>query len=263
MANFALLNNVDHQDVKIITARAARYGDDIMYAPVFPFEFRNVQAFYPILFHQDGRGEHTPVALFGFQERQNLFLSDTGWDAAYVPAMIRRQPFLIGFQDVDAGGRKERVRVLSLDMAHPRVNKETGEALFAPLGGRTPFLEDMADLLETIHEGLGQNGAFVAAMRKHDLLEPVTFDIGLSDGARNQLLGFHCLNEERVQALPGSVLGEFNEAGLLMPMFMTLASLANVARLVERVERASRVEAESSGEIGEAPLAATTPEAAK
>lgn len=237
MANFALLNNVDHQDVKIITDRAAHYGDDVMHAPVFPFEFRNVQAFYPILFWQDSQGDHTPVALFGFQERENLFLSETGWDAAYVPAMLRRQPFLIGFQEVSSGGKKERVRVLSLDMAHPRVNKEMGEALFAPLGGRTPFLEEVADLLETIHDGLGQNSAFVRAMHEHDLLEPVTFEITLNDGSRNQLLGFHCLNEEKVQELPGAVLGEFNKAGLLMPMFMMLASLANIARLVERKNR--------------------------
>lgn len=234
MANYALLNNVEHANLRVVTDRAARFGDDVMMTPVFPFEFRDVQAFYPILFRQDGNGRHTPVALFGFQEGENLFLNDAGWDAAYVPAMLRRVPFLIGYQNTVVDGKPERVRVLSLDMDHPRVNTEAGEALFLPLGGRTPFLEEAADLLEAIHDGLGQTSAFVDALRQHDLLEAVTFDIVLKDGSRNQLLGFDCIDEEKVQALSPQVLGEFNERGLLMPLFMVLASTANVARLVER-----------------------------
>ena len=234
MADYALLNNVDHRDVKIATERAARFGDQVMKAPVFPFEFRNVQAFYPILFQRDASGVHAPVALFGFQEGENLFLSETGWDAAYVPAMLRRAPFLIGFQDATVEGKPERIRVLSLDMAHPRVRAEDGEALFEPLGARTPFLERMADLLEALHEGIAHNRAFVKALGEHDLLEAVTFEITLNDGSTTQLLGFDCINEEKVQALSGETLGEFNEKQLLAPLFMALASMANVARLVER-----------------------------
>lgn len=232
MADLVMLNNVEHQDVRIITDRSSRYGDNVMLALTLPFEFRNVQAHYPILFQSDADGGHYPVALFGFQEDENLFLDQNGWHAAYVPAMIRRQPFLIGHQQrTDTEG--EPARVLSVDMDHPRVNTERGELLFQPLGGRTPFLEDAADLLETIYGGLAQCRAFVGALRDHDLLEALTFDIALKDGTRNQLIGFHCLVEEKVQALSAETLGVFNENGYLLPMFMVLASLANMQRLVE------------------------------
>ncbi|MYD96884.1 MAG: SapC family protein [Gammaproteobacteria bacterium] len=232
MADFVMLNNVDHQDVRIITDRSSRYGDNVMLALTFPFEFRNVQAHYPILFQGDSDGGYYPVALFGFQEDENLFLDERGWHAEYVPAMIRRQPFLIGHQE-QAGGDTERTRVLTVDMDHPRVNTERGEPLFQPLGGRTPFLDDAADLLETIYGGIGHVRNFVGALGDHDLLEALTFEIALKDGTRNQLIGFHCLVEEKVQALSAETLGEFNESGHLMPMFMVLASLANMQRLVE------------------------------
>lgn len=230
MPDFAMLNNVDHQDVRIITERSSRYGDNVMLAMTFPFEFRNVQAHYPILFQGDGDGGYYPVALFGFQQEENLFLDESGWHAPYVPAMIRRQPFLIGFQEQPGA---DRTRVLSVDMDHPRVNTEAGEPLFQPLGGRTPFLENAADLLETIYAGIAHGKAFVGALRDHDLLEALTFEITLKDGSTNQLIGFHCIDEEKVQALSGETLGEFNEKGYLMPMFMALASLANIQRLVE------------------------------
>ena len=248
MPNFALLNNVEHQDVKIITERSARYGDNLMHTPVFPFEFRRVQAFYPILLQQDGKGGFQPVALFGFEQGENLFLNSSlhargtpsrspaegsGWQAAYIPAMLRREPFLIGFQKPQDPSEGESMRVLSLDMDHPRVNTEVGEALFHPLGGRTDFLEDAANLLEAIYEGLEHGKAFVNALREQELIEAVTLEIPLRDGSRNQLLGFHCLAEEKVQALSGDVLGAFQEKGFLMPLFMILASMGNVQHLIE------------------------------
>ncbi len=234
MANYSLLNNVEHADVRIVTDRAARYGDGVMQSLVFPFELRNVQACYPILFQQDSEDNFLPLALFGFQQGENLFLDESGWQAPYIPAMVRREPFLIGYQKSDSQGKPVSTRVLSIDMDHPRVNTERGEPLFQPLGGRTPFLENAADLLESIWLGIEHNKTFVNALQKHDLIESMTLEIELKDGSRNQLIGFHCLNEEKVQGLSAEALGELNANGFLMPMFMVLASMGNLQALAER-----------------------------
>lgn len=234
MTNYALLNNDDHQDLRVITERSARYGDAVMYTLTFPFEFRSVQALYPILFHADANGNPFPVALFGFQEGENLFLDESGWDARYVPAMIRKEPFLIGYQKAEEADDADKARVLSLDMDHPRVSWEEGEALFQPLGARTPFLDDVADLMEAIYQGHLHNKVFVAALQEHDLLESVTMDITLNDGSQNQLLGFQTIDEEKVQQLPGSVLEEFSKQNILMPLFMILASTMNIRALIDR-----------------------------
>lgn len=238
MADLALVNNVDHRDLRIITERSAAYGDDVMFARTFPFEFRSVQAFYPILLHRDPSGELYPIALFGFKEKENLFLDDAGWHAHYVPAMIRRQPFLIGYQDPAGQAGAGPARMLSIDLGHPRVNKAAGEALFQPLGGRTPWLEDMAALLETIYGGYVHSKAFVQALQQHDLVESVTFDVALNDGSRNQLLGFYAINEKKVQQLTGATLWDFGQKGFLMPLFMMLASTVNMRSLVEMKNRA-------------------------
>ena len=75
MTHHVLLNNVDHKDLRVITTRSARYGDDVMYAITFPSEFRNIQANYPLVFRKNAQGQFEPTALLGFQERQNLFLT--------------------------------------------------------------------------------------------------------------------------------------------------------------------------------------------
>jgi hypothetical protein len=233
LSDIQMLNIADHKDTRVIRERSAAYGDDVMYVMTFPLEFRSVQAFYPILLQRDPRGELYPVALFGFQERENLFLDETGWHARYVPAMIRRQPFLIAFEGGSGGDGTERRRMLSIDMDHPRVSSERGEPLFDVLGGRTPYLEEMANLLETIYQGAEMNRKFVAALLEHQLVESVSFEITLADGSRNQLVGFSTIDEERVQGLSGKVLGELSSQGLLMPLFMMLASTTNVRTLID------------------------------
>ena len=71
-------------------------------------------------------------------------------------------------------------------------------------------------------------------MQRHDLIESMTLEIELKDGSRNQLIGFHCLNEEKIQGLSPEALGELNANGFLMPMYMVVASMGNLQALAER-----------------------------
>ena len=82
MNNAVLLNNIDHKDLRVITTRGAAYGDDVKFALTFPAEFRNVQAHYPIVFQKTADGKFQSIALFGFQDKENLFLGPDGWDAS-------------------------------------------------------------------------------------------------------------------------------------------------------------------------------------
>jgi len=230
MPNPVLLNNVDHKDLRIVTARGARYGDNVMLAITFPSEFRKLQAHYPIVFRKGGDGiGFEAVALFGFQEGENLFLGKDGWDAAGLPLTIERQPFLIGINGQEL--------MVNVDLDSPRVSRSDGEAVFLPHGGNSEFLENMNSTLLAIHEGLQSMQAFTAALLEHELLEAFVFDIELDDGSQNRLAGFYTINEERLAALRGDALARLNEAGYLQPVYMALASLAQFRGLIERKNR--------------------------
>jgi hypothetical protein len=148
--------------------------------------------------------------------------------------MVRREPFLIGYQGSEDQEDDERARVLSLDMDHPRVSREEGEALFQPLGARTPFLDDIAELMENIYQGYQHNKVLMAALQEHGLLESVIMDITLDNGSKNQLQGFHAIDEDKLQQLPGSVIEDFWKQHVLMPIFMILASTKNIRNLIDR-----------------------------
>ena len=233
MTNYVLLNDSEHANLKIVTTRSADYGDNVKYVMTFPFEFRNIQSCYPIFFQKDSEtGGFFPLALFGFENGENLFLSEQGWDASYIPIMIKRQPFLIGFQ-ADAEDSDKKNPVVSIDMDNPRVSESEGEALFLEHGGSSEYLQKTTGSLELIHQASEHSKRFVEALIEHDLLEAFTLNIELADGSSNQLLGFYTINEQSIQQLSGESLAKLNASGFLQPIFMVLASHSCIRSLID------------------------------
>lgn len=232
MTQHVQLNNVDHAKVKIRTERSSALGDDRMFAPVFPHEFRHAQAHYPIVFMKDASiGGFRPVSLFGLEEGQNLFLSEEGWDAAYLPLAVRMQPFVIGFIPDGEGGKRLEVH---LDKDHPRVNEAEGEPLFLDHGGHAPFLQDVTAVLEEVHHGEKSVAGFCRLLDELQLIEPFALDVTLNDGTQGRLAGYYTIHEERLYNLNKDELGRLQESGALLPVFMVVASLTQFQALVQR-----------------------------
>lgn len=232
MPRHTQVNNIDHKDLRIDTRRSAALGDDVGFAATFPAEFRDLQAYYPIVFRKDAHGTLSPVALLGFEERQNLFLDGERWDAHYLPLAIERQPFLIGRGDDEL--------TVHIDLDSPRVGSVVGQPLFREHGGNADYLDRIASVLLTLHNGLERVPAFVDALLGHDLLESFVLDVELDDGSLNRLAGYYTINEDRLRGLGAEALGQLHAAGHLEAVFMAMASVSNFRDLIERMNR-SRV----------------------
>ena len=50
MPTISVLNNIDHKDLRIITANRPGLGDDVAWVLTFAQEFRLMQADYPLIF---------------------------------------------------------------------------------------------------------------------------------------------------------------------------------------------------------------------
>lgn len=232
MSKYEMLNNVAHADLKIKLDRAPELGDDVMFCMTYPFEFRLALSHYPILVYRDRESQATfPVALFGFEEGENLFLTKTGWNARYIPIMVQRQPFSIGFQQVQ--GSSEKQQVITFNPEHPRVNTSQGEAVFNEHGGYTPYLEQVIKMLESIDTGHQQNQLLVEALEKYDLLEESTIAITLKDGTNYELVGFSTIADDKFESLSAEALKDLNDQKLLLPITSIMASMSNLGNLVD------------------------------
>ena len=234
MSQYEVLNKDKHLQLRIKTGYGAALGDSVMYVMTYPMEFRDIQSCYPILFTKNSNtGGFFAAAVMGFEADQNLFLQDNGWDASYIPATIQRQPFLIA-----TGGEGDTATpVVSLDLDHPRVSQDDGEALFDVEGNSTEFLNQKIALLDKLHRGLQHGNGFIDALLQHELLEQITLDLTFNNGDKKSLQGFYSIAEERLYQLKGDVLESLNQAGYLQPVFMAVASLSRMRDIIERRNR--------------------------
>lgn len=234
MSQYEILDKEKHRRLRIRTGNGAALGDAVMYVMTYPMEFRDIQSCYPILFTKDpNTGGFFAAAVLGFEADQNLFLQQDGWDASYIPALIQRQPFLIA-----RGGEGENASpVVSLDLDHPRVSQDEGEALFDGDGDPSDFLKQKIALLDKLHHGLQHGSGFVDTLLQHELLEQISLDIAFNDGSKKTVQGFYCIAEERLYQLKGDVLESLNQAGYLQPIFMAVASLSRIRDIIERRNR--------------------------
>jgi hypothetical protein len=238
MPNIQILNNVDHKNLRVITDRSAEYGDNQWFAPTFAHEFRNLQSHYPIVFTKNpDTGQFQAVALLGFEVDENLFLTEDGWDAMYIPLSIVRQPFLIGFQQNNEDGVSSIEPVVSVNLDSPRISETQGEPVFLEHGGNSEYLEQVNSLLKLVHEGHERNQDFVDMLLGMDLLESFVLDVELNDGSEHRMSGFYTINETSLRGLTGDDLVILNNNGYLEAVFMAIASLSNISVLVERKNR--------------------------
>ena len=124
MTNHVLLDNITHKNLRVRHAtrrglrRQRRHGADVCRrnSPTCSANTPSSSAAIPT-------GDYFSVALLGFAKDENLYLEGDRWDAYYVPGIIARGPFLIGFQERQEGGELRRDPVIHVDMDNPRVNE--------------------------------------------------------------------------------------------------------------------------------------------
>ena len=237
-----MLNNVAHKDLRVSIRYGAEYGDNVGTVLVFPTEFADVQRELPIFFRKDAAtGEFHSVALLGFDKSENLFLRDDGrWEGSYVPGVLARGPFLIGFQEQEIGGELRKEPVIHIDVDDPRVGTADGHAVFMPQGGYSPFLDHIVSILSGIREGMEVSKAMFAAFTELNLIEPVKLEVKPSPGEGYSVVGLHTIDRQKLANLDGASLERLNRAGFLQGAFLVVNSMNNVRRLMAMKQQRQR-----------------------
>jgi hypothetical protein len=199
--------------------------------PLMASEFQFAQMSYPIIFVGDPM---MPVAVFGFQNNENLFLSPDGkWDEdAYVPAYVRRYPFVLAELPND-----DR-RFLCADFAAEAItDKNPDIAFFTADGKPTEAVNQALEFCRTFQEDVMMTQAFCAELKSHKLLKEAELRFNLPDGTQQGAGTFTSIEISALDALPDAVLLDLRKRGLLALMYLQQTSLHNWGQLNARRER--------------------------
>lgn len=225
------LNKTEHQNLKIKgspdnLAFAAKTNSVILAG----IEFTEAAKEYPIVFAEVG-DKVVPVALLGLRNEENLFLEQDGrWDARYVPAFVRRYPFVL------ADTNEAEQRMVCIDESFAGFNEDEGEALFEA-GEPTPVLQQAIDFLEEYQKQYLRTEQFTQRLQSLDLLMSLNAKIDMADGQQFALTGLQVVDEKKLLELSDEDALAFFKSGELAWLYCHLMSIGNLGKMIDRIAK--------------------------
>ncbi len=222
----------------IVPLGTAAHRDLRMRTPEKPFGFAAEANLVPALLEEFGAAApHMPIAFLpnadrpaavfvaGLKPGRNLFIDAAGrWTGGYVPAYLRRYPFIMG--DVPSGEP-----ILCIDTGFEGFGTAEGELLFDADGKPGALLGKALALAENYRQSALRSDAFCAALQKLGLFRTVTLDARLPDGESTVVHGLMVVDEEAFNALDADALRELHAQRFLRPIFEHLVSLSAMSQL--------------------------------
>ena len=221
----------DHGDVSIKSGSNYGFAKEVNSVPLMASEFDLASTEYAIVFSGEGT-EVMPAALLGIRDNENLYIDEQEtWSAKYIPAFVRRYPFVFSSQD-------KTTFTLCIDEDYPGVNRRgVGERLFDADGERTQYLQGVLGFLQAYQAQFEATRAFCQRLTELNLLEAMQAQFALKSGQRITLAGFKSVNRERLKALSGDQLARLAARGDLDLIYAHLHSQRNFTPTAERIVR--------------------------
>ncbi len=203
--------------------------------PAVVDEFGAALAHLPIVF-APSEPRPTTVFLVGVRPAQNLFVDADGrWTGGYIPAFVRRYPFMRG--EVEGGSA-----VTCIDERSALLSTDDGEALFDAQGQESPLLRTTMELVESYYQAAQRTERFLDMVQELQLLRNVTIETQMGPGSSALIHGFMTIDEDKLGAIDATDFLRLRDAGFLPAIYAHLYSL----RAVDTLRRAVADAAEAA-----------------
>jgi hypothetical protein len=219
-----------HAHVSVEANDSYAFSAGINAVPLMAVEFPRASAEYAIVFTAEG-DDVMPAVVLGVRNEQNLYLSpEARWKADYIPAFIRRYPFIF------SSSADGKTLTLCIDESHPGVNREgKGNPLFGPDGKPSPYVQKVLDFLKEFQAQFERTRQFCRRVKELQLLEPMQASVTTPKGEQLSLGGFLGVSRDKLRALSGVTLEKLAKNDELELLYLHLSSLRNFNEVKDRL----------------------------
>jgi hypothetical protein len=197
--------------------------------PLTVTEFAPAALSYPVIFVGDNK---QPVSVMGLRAGENLYVNAVGdfRPEAYIPAYVRRYPFVFANDDA------QKRLILCIDRSAPFIKDGGSTPLFVD-GQPSPYTQQAMEFCNNFEQERLRTEAFVGIMNELDLFETkeAVFTPRNADGtaaAPQKLADYFAISEDKLKALPAEKFAELRDNGALGQIYAHLVSLLGWDRLI-------------------------------
>lgn len=225
------LNREQHAKLALVhQASPYRFALKGTAVPLTVTEFAPAALSYPIIFAGEDR---VPLAVLGVNNEENLFVdADGGFDyRAYIPAYIRRYPFVLANDD-----SQDRM-IVCIDRGSDLLSDAGETPLFDAKGEPTEYTQNCIKFCDDYEGERRRTESFVQLLKDNDLFElkKATFTPADANGVPGQpqtVAEYFGVSEEKLNALPAEKTKELQTSGALAQIYAHLVSLVGWDRLI-------------------------------
>jgi hypothetical protein len=215
------------------------YAVNTHVAPLTVQEFAPASTCYPIIFVGQ---DYNPVAVFGLMENQNLFATEAnGFDVdAYVPAFVRRYPFVLAQPDAGAAAEQGDRLLVAIDRGYEYIGENAAYPFFDDKGEPSEYTQNCMKFCNDFESQARTTRQFVEVLKELDLFDQrtTTYTPQNSDGSpggeTQKVAEYFGVNEDKLKQLPREKLAELAANGALQQIYAHLNSLFCWDRLMAR-----------------------------
>ena len=221
----------EHADWSLKKEADYSFSQEVNSVPLLTTEFAKASLEYPVVFVRT-EDMVMPMVVFSVQAQQNLYVSETGeWLGKYIPAFIRRYPFV--FSSTDDG----KTLTLCIDEEYSGWNQEgRGERLFDSEKEQTQYLNNVLDFLQLYQAQFQYTGAFCEKLQELDLLEPMEAQFTTTNNQQESFGGFLGVSREKLKNISSEQLFSLMQSDWLELIYLHIQSLNHFSVLVEKSE---------------------------
>jgi len=222
--NVTAVTAEQHSALRFRTTGDFTFAKNANAIPVTIGEFPMLSRFYPIVFTSGE--EASCLAILGIPSQTNIFVSETGaWrDKFYIPAYIRRYPFML------AGTDDHTKMIFCADTAATALSEDVGELLFKE-EKTTKLLDEKLAFSRALHDQFKITNEFTTALSAQNLLVEQSVKLTTTDGQETGASGFCIIDETKFNQLPDDVFLDWRRRGWLPAIYLQLLSMNNWASL--------------------------------
>jgi hypothetical protein len=196
--------------------------------PISAGEAEFVAREYVIVFST--RNGELPSALVGVRQGVNSYVQPSGhWVARYIPAHVRRYPFILGAKTQTTGIKPEKNEyTLMIDETAPHLSKKTGQLLVSEDGKPTEVLQKVEQVLTNLQHNIELTRVLTGEIEKTGLLVEKPLHVKLKSGPIAELKGLRVVDRNKLAEFGEKQLYKVMQTGALAFIFAHLVSLSNL-----------------------------------